>query len=240
MIRYEHTRKDVVFLPNIDDKEWIEMQPGIESEEEMGIFGRSKSREEIKAEEKVRRAAEFEALREARRLAKEAKKAAPKENSRDLLVMGVILLVIAIGCGVAVGVNINKANKELLYEMSDNTPGYFYDSEATPELKDDGITAAVNQVYYTNGGHLCVYMTLGNGADKAIRLDTLEVKISNGETEALIASGYTEDIDDAYTVAAGDTNTYTFYIKPEHVKIADDTLETISYEITAVGTLIEE
>ena len=28
--------------------------------------------------------------------------------------------------------------------------------------------------------------------------------------------------------------------KPEHVKIADDTLKTISYEISAAGTLIEE
>lgn len=233
-------RKEVSFLSNVDDKDLIKNQPGIESEEEMEIFGRSKSREEIKAEEKARRARELQALREARRLAKAAKKAAPKENRRDLLVMGIILLLIVIGCGIALGVSINKANKELLYEMSENTPGYFYDAEATPELKDDGITAAVNQAYYTNGGHLCVYMTLGNGADKAIRLDTLEVKISNGDTEELIASGYTENVDDTYTVPAGGTNTYTFYIKPEHVKIADATLETISYEITAVGTLMEE
>lgn len=227
-------------MNNIDDKEWIETQPGIESEEEMGIFGRSKSREEIKAEEKARKAAELAALREARRQAKEAKKAAPKEKRGELLVMGIILLAVLIGAGVLLGINIAKSNKALSYEMSEDTPGYFYDGEATPELKDDGITAAVNQAYYTNGGHLCVYMTLGNGADKAIRLDTLEVKISNGNTEQLIASGYTKDVDDTYVVPAGGTNTYTFYIKPEHVKIADDTLETISYEITAVGTLIEE
>lgn len=232
-------RKDVTFLSNMDDKDWINQQPGIESEEEMGIFGRSKSREEIKAEEKARKKAAFEALREARRLAKEAKKAAPKEKRTDLLVMGIILLVILIGAGIALGININKSNKVLSYEMSEDTPGYFYDGEAVPDLKDDGITAAVNEVYYTNGGHLCVHMTLGNGADEAIRLDTLEVKISNSDA-ALVASGYTEDIDDTYTVPADGTNTYTFYIKPEHVKIADDTLETISYEITAVGTIIEE
>lgn len=227
------------FLDKFDDKTVLTEQNEAQ-ETELEIFGRSKSREEIKAEEKARKAREIEALREARHLAKEAKKAAPKEKRTDLLVMGIILLVIVIFCGIAIGVNINNANKELLYEMSENTPGYFYDAEATPELKDDGITAAVNEVYYTNGGHLCVNMTLGNGADKAIRLDTLEVKISGGDTEELIASGYTEDIDDTYTVAAGGTNTYTFYIKPEHVKIADATLETISYEITAVGTLMEE
>ena len=39
---------------------------------------------------------------------------------------------------------------------------------------------------------------------------------------------------------AGGTNTYDLYIKPEHVKNAEATLETISYEITAGGTLLEE
>lgn len=224
----------------LDDKELTEEQVGIESEDEMDIFGRSKTCDEIKAEEKARRAAEIAALREARRLAKEAKKSEPKEKRGDLLVMGIILLVVIIGAGVMLGLNIANSNKELSYEMSEETPGYFYDGEATPELKDDGITAAVNEAYYTNGGHLCVCMTLGNGAGKDMRLDTLEVKISNGNTEELIASGYTADVDDAYIVPANGTNTYTFYIKPEHVKIADDTLKTISYEISAAGTLIEE
>lgn len=226
-------------MDKFDDKTALAEQEEMQ-EAELELFGRSKSREEIKAEEKARKAREIEALREARRLAKESKRVSPKEKRTDLLVMGIILLVIVIGCGVALGVSINNANKALLYEISENTPGYFYDAEATPELSEDGITAAVNQVYYTNGGYLCIDMTLGNGADKAIRLDTLEVKISDGDTEELIASGYTADIDDTYTVAAGGTNTYTFYIKPEHVQIADATLETISYEITAVGTLMEE
>ncbi len=207
---------------------------------EAEIFGRSKSREEIKAEEKARRAAEKAALREARRLAKEAKKAAPKEKRTDLLVMGVVLLVVLVSAGVLLGMNISRSNKEWSYKRNEEISNYFYDGEAAPEMKDDGITAAVNEVYYTNGGYLCVKMTMGNGGAKAMRLDTLEVKISNGDSEALIASGYTEDINDTYTVPANGTNIYTFYIKPEHVKIADDTLATISYEITAKGTILEE
>ncbi len=229
--------KGRAFLDTLDDKTLVTEETEVQAEE-LDIFGRSKTREEIKAEEKARKKAELEALREAHRLAKEAKKSAPKEKRPDLLVMGIITLVILIGVGVALGVNIGRTNKAYSYEMSEETPGYFYDNEATPELKDDGITAAVNEVYYTNGGHLCVKMTLGNGADKAMTLDSLEVKISD-DKEALIASGYTESIDDDYTVPAGGTNDYTFYIKPEHVKIADATLETISYEITATGTLEE-
>ena len=225
-------------MSNIDDKDLKIEEP--EAKEELEIFGRSKSREEIKAEVKAQRAREIAALREARRLAKEAKKTAPKESCRELLVMGAILAVLIIGCGIVLGINISKSNKELLYERDEENTGYFYDNDAEPEMKDDGITAAVNQAYYTKGGHLCVYMTLGNGADKPMRLDTLEVKISNGETKDLIASGYTAEVDDSYTVPAKGTNTYTFYIKPEHVKIVDDTLETITYEITAVGTILEE
>lgn len=225
-------------MSKIDDKDLKIEQP--EAEEELEIFGRSKSREEIKAEAKAQRAREFAALREARRLAKEAKKSAPKESRRELVVMGAILLVLIIGCGVVLGINISKSNKELLYERDENNAGYFYDADAAPEMKDDGITAAVNQAYYTKGGHLCVFMTFGNGADKPMSLDTLEVKISDGETKDLIASGYTAAVDESYTIPANGTNTYTFYIKPEHVKITDNTLETITYEITAVGTLLEE
>ncbi len=225
-------------MSNMDDKDLkIEQE---KPEDELEIFGRSKSREEIKAEAKAQRAREIAALREARRLAKEAKKSAPKESRRELLVMGVIAAVLIVGCGVVLGINISKANKELLFERNEENSGYFYDDEATPEMKKDGITAAVNQAYYTKGGHLCVYMTFGNGADKPMSLDSLEVKISNGETQDLIASGYTEAIDESYTIPANGTNTYTFYIKPEHVKIADDSLETITYEITAVGTLLED
>ena len=221
-------------MDTLDDKILLAQEP--EDEAELEIFGRSKSREEIKAEEKARKAKELEALREARRLAKETKKSAPKEKRKDLLVMGIIMLVIVVGCGVALGISIDKANKALAYEMSESTPGHFVDEYATPELKDDGISAAINQVYYTNGGHLCVWMTLGNGTDKSMRLDELEVKISNADTEELIASGYTAEVDDSYVVPAGGTNTYTFYIKPEHVQITNATLENISYEITAVGT----
>jgi SLAP domain-containing protein len=228
----------VPFLDTWNEKTFIAEETEVQAEE-LEIFGRSKTREEIKTEEKARKKAELEALREAHRQAKAAKKAAPKELRKDLLVMGLITLVILVGIGVALGVNIGRTNKAYSYEMSEDTPGYFYDNEATPELKKDGITAAVNEAYYTNGGHLCVKMTLGNGADKAMSLDSLEVKISD-DKETLIASGYTENIDVDYTVPADGTNDYTFYIKPEHVKIADATLETISYEITAVGTLMEE
>ncbi len=121
------------------------------------------------------------------------------------------------------------------YDMSEKNTGYYYDGAATPELADDGITAAVNEVYYTKNGHLCVFMTLGNGTSEDCRLDSLEVTIYNGDTDAVIAGGYAEHISANFIIAAGGYETYTLYIRPEHVEIPDDTLETISYEITAVS-----
>lgn len=211
-----------------------------ETEEQLEIFGRSKSREEIQAENKQRKAIEQEALREARVRIREKRKATLKSNWRELLALGIVLVAFLVGGGFAIAKSINKAKEEYKYEMSANTPGYFYDAEAVPELQDDGITAAVNQMYYTNGGHLCVYMTLGNGTSKAMRLDALQVNLMDQDTKELIAAGFSEEIADTYVVPAGGTNYYTFYISPEHVKLHEHSLESITYEITAYGTPVEE
>ncbi len=162
------------------------------------------------------------------------------ENKKDLLVMSAILLAVLIVIGVILGVQFAKGNKEAQYEMSEENAGYFYDGEAEPALDETGVSAAVNEVYYTKGGHLCVNMTLGNGTAENRRLDSLEVSIYNGKTNKLIAGGYTEDIDKEFIVNANSYAGYTFYISPEHVKINDDTLGTIMYKITAVATKVEE
>ncbi len=215
------------FLDNYDEK--------ILPTEEPEIFGRSKSREEIKAERKAQRAKELAALRDARRAARVAKKAAA-EGKKDMLIMGAILLAVLIGGGLWIGISIAQDNRLASYEPSETNTGYFNDEDAKPTLSKDGINAEVNEVYYTVGGHLCVAMTLGNGTDKPMSLDSLEVAIYNAE-DALVASGFTEAISKTYRIDAGGYNTYTLYIKPEHVKITNDTLQTITYEITAVGTM---
>lgn len=223
-----------------DDKDLIKSQPGIESEEEMGIFGRSRSREEIKAEQRAQRAREIQALRDARRAKREARRAESKGNRKDLLFMGAFLLAVIVVCGVILGVQIAGSNDQAKYEASETNTAHFYDLDALPTLEEDGLTAVINEVYYTKGDYLCVNMTLGNGLDETTTLDSLEVKISNSDTNALIASGYTEAIDGTYRLEAQGYNTYTLYIKPEHIKIMDDTLQKLTYEITAVGTTVEE
>ena len=106
-------------------------------------------------------------------------------------------------------------------------------------MSEEGIKGAVTKAYYTNGGHLCVEMVLGNGLDKPQHLESILVEIHNGDSKKLIASGYTDKVAETYTVPAGGTNVYTLYIAPEHVVIADDTLEKITYTITTSGVVVE-
>lgn len=208
------------------------------SQQEPEIFGRSKSREEIKAEQKAEKAARRAALKEAYQAQKAQKKNQPKEKRPELWIMGGILAVIVIGAAVALAVQMHNDAKKEAYEQDTTRASYFLDEDATPELSDDGLSAAVNQVYYTKGGYLCVQMTLGNGLDKDQYMSDLEVQILD-EEENLIAGGYTENIDEEYFVPANGTNQYTFYISPEHVKVTDDPLSSITYSITAGGYTIK-
>lgn len=131
-----------------------------------------------------------------------------------------------------------SGDRDDLYDRNKFSSGYYYLGQASPELKETRITAIVNEMYYTNGGHLFVGLTLGNGTGKTVRLDSLSVKVINGYTDEVIADGYTEDIADSYTIPAGGTNTYSFFIPPEQVKIANDPFEALTFTINALGTAL--
>ena len=199
--------------------------------EEAGIFGRSKSREEIREELKAEKKARRAAVKEARQALREQRRTEPKEPRPEMRVMGGILALVIIGCAVAMFVNFRQEKQRAKFEMDETKTSYFLSEDDEPEMSKEGLMAAVNAAYYTKGGYLCVKMTLGNGADKDKHLEDIQVEILNGETEALIAKGFTAKVAKDYVVPANGTNTYTFYISPEHVKVADDPLTIISYNI---------
>lgn len=204
--------------------------------EDLDIFNRSKSREEIREEMKAEKKAKRDAAAAARRAQREAKRSEPKEPHPEMWVMAAILALVVLGCAVAMFFNLRWDNQNAKFEIDDTRETYFLDAEAKPELSKDGLTAAVNMAYYTRGGYLCVQMTLGNGLDKDQHLVDIEVELNNGQTENLIAKGYTAKVSPDYVVPAGGTNQYTFYISPEHVVYAEDPLTNISYSITLSGS----
>ncbi len=204
-------------------------------DQEPEIFGRSKSREEIKAELKAEKAARREALKKAYKAKRAADKAAVKEKRPELWFVLGLMAAIVIGCGVLLAIQFAQDARLETYEQDETRDTYYLDSEAMPELEDDGISAAINKVYYTKGGHLCVEMTLGNGRKFPMQMSALEVQIYNKEEE-LIGSGYTSKISENFRLEAGGTEPYTFYISPEYVRITDDPLTEISYSVEATGS----
>ncbi len=208
-------------------------------EQEPEIFGRSKSREEIKAELKAAKKAKRAELKASLRAQRLAKKAQPKEKQPELWITFGVLGMVMVLILVALGFGFANDTKMKGFEQDADRETYFVDSEAVPELTDEGLSAAVTAAYYTKSGYLCVELNMGNGTAKPLYMYELEVQIFNGNEE-LVASGYTEDIDPTYVVASGGTAPYTFYISPEHVKIADDPLTNISYSVTASGYEAED
>ena len=208
--------------------------------DETGIFGRSKSREEIREEMKAEKKARRAAAKEARQALREQRRTEPKEPRPEMWVMGGILALVVIGCAVAVFVNFRQEKKRERFEMDDTMSSYFLAEDEEPELSAEGLKAAVTEAYYTKGGYLCVKMTLGNGSDKAKHLEDIQVELLNGDTDALIARGFTDKVAEDYVVPANGTNTYTFYISPEHVKISNDPLTIISYNIQLSSSDVAE
>lgn len=208
--------------------------------EEPEIFGQSKSREEIKAEERAAKAAQRAVAKAAAAQRRANRQPIPKEKRTDLIVISCILGAMVLLIPLLLFINHLSEAKQARFERDEAFTTYFLDSNAADdlELADDGITAAVYQAYYTKGGYLAVEMILGNGTATEQHLDAIAVELRNGDTEAVIASGKTSSVSENYTIPAGETKEYTLYISPEHITVRDDPLTTISYTITADGIAI--
>ena len=142
-----------------------------------------------------------------------------------VIILGVVILAVALMLLIQL---VGNGHEE------DWNSAHFYDVDNYPELSAEGIKGAINEAYYTQNGALCVKLRFSNGVDAEHFVTSLEVKVSN-EDEEVIATGYTADIPDDYSVPAMGYNTFTFYISKKFVKIPDDDLNKLTYEITVQG-----
>ena len=208
--------------------------------EDFEIFGEHKTREQVRTEEKARRKAEREAMAAVAKARREAAKEAPQGKRKDVITVSIVLVVIVALCVGMLALQFVQAEKEKVFERNENYLTYFTDPEAEPELSEDGLTAAVTEAYYTNGGYLCIQMVLGNGTKEERLMTDIEVCITNGDDKT-IARGYAEVSNSMVMVSAGGTTNYTFYIAPGHITISDDPLTTIGYTIDITsGVPVEE
>ena len=207
--------------------------------DDIEIFGAHKTREQIKAEEKARKQAEREALRREMEARRTAAKTAAATTPRRFDVWSVVIVMVAIvllGAG-ALALQFGRVAKEEQFQRDETRTEYFSSAAATPEMADDGVTAAVTEVFHTKGGYLCVRMLLGNGTANAMELNGMEVILVNAE-EQQIAGGYA-DITSGFVVSAGGTEEYTFFISPEFITLPEDPLTTLGYTINVTATPVQ-
>ncbi len=205
--------------------------------EEIELFGEHKTREQIKAEQQDRRAQQRQALREQRAARRQAMRDLPAPQRHERLVLILVVGGILALCVALMVIQFSHAEENAGWELDTTLESHFIDEDAEPELSDEGITAALAELYYTKNGHLCVRLVLGNGTADAMRLDSLDVSLYNGD-DAFIGGGYLAVTDAAVTVPAGGTCPYTMYIAPQHLTLHDDSLMSIRYSSDAAGTLL--
>lgn len=146
---------------------------------------------------------------------------------------GVLAVIVAIIVGV--GMYFEGEHQKELEEEKKKQPKegmtIFIDEEEFPEKSEDEVSSMIAQACYTNDGSMAVYFAFANGMEEDQRITSIQVKINNDE-EQLIASGYSDAIDKNFLVPKDGTANLLLYISPEYVKITDDPLDVISYDIT--------
>lgn len=167
-------------------------------------------------------------------MAKEKNAAATQKQDRSYIVsLLVIAGVVVLGVALMLMSQLRGGDQEM-------APGsaHFEDYTAYPEMSEEGVKGAIVEAYYTNDGSLCLKLRFSNGTNAVQRLQYLYVEVGD-EDGALIASGSSENLNDYAIPALGyndnDGVVYTFYIPEEFVKIDDDDLDVLNYEIVVTS-----
>lgn len=206
-----------------------------EKEELSTIFGgpalTMQERDALKKKEKEEKKAQ---LLEQRRKAKEAAKQAinPKDRKQATVLIAVLLAFVLIGAAMLVLGNGNIGREAKLGVT------YFIDEAAIPEKADDGLTAVITQAYYTKNGGMHVDLSFANGMTMAQHPTRIHLKLMNGDG-AVITEAVATNIPKGYYVIFDGYNSYELFIPKKYVKIPNDSLEKISYEIT-IDSIDEE
>ncbi len=209
-------------------------------DEELEIFGEHKTREQVRAEEKVRRKEEREALKqEIRRRRQEVKEGKIPTRRKDVIVVSAVLVGILLLCVLSLANSFRK-DKESKEWLINEARGHFVKADAAPEMSGEGPKADVSEAYFTNNGHLCVKMIISNGTDGLQRIDALDVVVKNYETQETLAGGKAE-LKEELTIAVAGTEEYVFYIAPEHIQMDKNASlpELVAFTIVIDHTAVE-
>lgn len=197
-------------------------------EELSTIFGETAlTMQEREAREKQARAEEKQRLREQRRMRREAAKAtkSPKDVRQATILVVVLIAFVVLGAVMLILSN-GSFGRQAKPGMT-----YFIDEASFAQKSDDGISAVITQAYYTNNGGLYMHLSLANGMEVSQHPTRIHVKLANGEGETIVEAAVSNIDKDFYVIYDG-YGSYELFIPKSHVQIKDDSLATISYEIT--------
>lgn len=160
----------------------------------------------------------------------------PTKTFWVLLALAAILIGLFVGGGIYFE---NRYQQELQAEYDKAAKEgltYFLAEETEPEKSEKELTALITEAYYTNDGSLAVFLCFANGMAHDQDLQSVNVTIRNDEEE-VVAGGYSDNFE--LVIPQDGTAQLTLYIAPEHVKIKNDSLNTISYDISTEYTAVE-
>ena len=154
-------------------------------------------------------------------------------NKRTAIVT-VVSIVAVVAIIVGVGFAFQHAENKRLAKEAEKDPKigstYYLSDQETPTASETEVTAMITMAYYTNDGHMGVHLSFANSMPQSQHLNWVQVEIRNAENK-VIATGYSDNIEDNYVIPTLGNATLLLYISPEYIEIADDPLETISYTI---------
>lgn len=148
-----------------------------------------------------------------------------EDRKKSYILLGVIISVIVL-IVLALVLQIGTGGWDAKSGMT-----YYLDNAETPDLSSTGMTAVINELYYTKNGGMYVLLTLGNGMSTTQHPTKLHLAVYN-ENDALIASTTATEFPDDYFVVDDGYKTIELHIPSKGVKITDDSLNTISYDIS--------
>lgn len=110
---------------------------------------------------------------------------------------------------------------------------YYLDNGEMPEIGEpgSGISAAINEAYYTDNGGMYVLLNFGNSELSTQHPVKINLSITNSAGN-IITKTVSTDIPSKYFVVSGGYKDFKLYIPKKYVQIADDPLNEINYDVT--------
>jgi len=201
-----------------------------ETVETSTIFaGPALTMQEREARERQKKAEEKARLREQRRRMREEAKKNRTNDIKDRKQATVLVLVL-IGF-VMIGVVMLAFSNSGIGREAKLGVTYYIDETVVAKKSDEGITAEITQAYYTNNGGMYIYLSMANGMAVSQHPTRIHILLKNADDEVIVDAAATNITRDFYVIFNG-YNSYEVFIPKKYVKIADDPLNKISYEIT--------